>query len=103
MALKSAELAGIPTPESAKRGVQRFLATVSSGRHGGLAGYRPGQAPSRAMTAEALVCRMFTGTAPESHSATEAARYVAKQLPGSLFFQYFLQLQLELPVSLRLH
>ena len=59
MALKSAELAGIDVPPSARDGVARFLTQVSSGANGGKASYRPGERPTRTMTAEALVCRQF--------------------------------------------
>jgi hypothetical protein len=82
MALKSAELAGIPMPEAAKRGAMRFLDSVSSGEHGGLASYRPGERASRPMTAEALACRQFLGVYPEYSLAREAGDYLLGELPG---------------------
>ena len=81
MALKSAELAGIPISASAKQGITRFLSYVSSGTHGGLACYRPGRPPSRAMTAEALVCHLFSGSSPHGPLADEAAAYLLEQPP----------------------
>ena len=86
MALKSAELAGIEVPAKARQGMLRFLQTVSSGRHGGLASYRPmtvaGERVTVSMTAEALVCRQFLGL-PRSHPASdEAGNYIATALPG---------------------
>ena len=47
------------SPTRRSDGMIRFLRSVSSGEHGGLASYRPGERPSRTMTAEALVCRFF--------------------------------------------
>lgn len=82
MSLKSAELAGIPLSAETRRLMSRFLESVSSGRNGGLASYRPGQAPSRSMTAEALVCRQFLGMPPASAAGLEAGDYVIGQLPG---------------------
>jgi hypothetical protein len=83
MALKSAELAGIPIPPSTRSGVLRFLQSVSSGKQGGLASYRPAERASRSMTAEALVCRQFLGL-PRSHPAcNEAGDFLLGELPGS--------------------
>ena len=76
MALKSAELAGIPMPPSTRSGIIRFLRSVSSGRQGGLASYRPGEAPSRSMSAEALVCWQFLGL------DLDGAQGVQASLPG---------------------
>ncbi|HEY4760662.1 MAG TPA: prenyltransferase/squalene oxidase repeat-containing protein, partial [Thermoguttaceae bacterium] len=83
MALKSAELAGIPLPASTRNGIIRFLQSVSYGTHGGLASYRPGERISRAMTAEALVCRQFLGIAREHPACNEAGDYLLGELPGS--------------------
>ena len=43
MTLKSAELAGIPIPDSTRQGIIRYLQSVSSGKYGGRASYRPGE------------------------------------------------------------
>jgi hypothetical protein len=82
MALKSAELAGVPVPEQTWRGAARFLDSVSSGSYRGLAAYRPGEQVSRPMTAEALVCRQFLGLPPDSATAKEAGDYLLGELPG---------------------
>ncbi|HVA48123.1 MAG TPA: hypothetical protein VNH11_17270 [Pirellulales bacterium] len=86
MALKSAELAGIEVPPKARQGMLRFLQTVSSGRHGGLASYRPmsvaGERVTVSMTAEALVCRQFLGLARNNPASDEAGDYIATSLPG---------------------
>jgi hypothetical protein len=83
MALKSAELAGIPMPPSTRSGIIRFLRSVSSGRQGGLASYRPGEAPSRSMSAEALVCWQFLGLPREHPACNEAGDSLLTELPGS--------------------
>jgi hypothetical protein len=93
MALRSAELAGIPIPARCRQGALRFLAGVSSGRHGGLAAYRAGQWPSRPMTAEALACRQFLGLAADDAVAEEAGSYLLGELPGegrtNLYYWYY--------------
>ena len=93
MALKSAELAGIPMPESTRAGAVRFLGSVASGTSGGLASYRPNELPSRAMTAEALVCRQFLGTSRGTPSADEAGDYLLGELPSAqrinLYYWYY--------------
>jgi hypothetical protein len=92
MALKSAELAGIPIPDTTRNGAVRFLGSVASGTSGGLASYRPYEAPSRAMTAEALVCRQFLGTSQDS-AANEASEYLLGELPNrervNLYYWYY--------------
>ena len=82
MALKSAELAGIPIPEATRQGIIRFLRSVSSGSHGGLASYRPGEQATRTMTAEALVCWQFLGMRREDPASNEAGDFLLGQLPG---------------------
>jgi hypothetical protein len=72
MLLTSARQAGIGGLEPAEARARTFLQSVSSGRTGGLAAYRAGERPSMAMTAEALVCRMFLGMPVDHPAATEA-------------------------------
>lgn len=82
MALKSAELAGIPIPSQTRSRMRQFLQSVSSGKNHGLAAYRPGQPPSRTMTAEALTCRQFLGMPAASATGLEAGDYILGHLPG---------------------
>jgi len=82
MALKSAELAGIPMPTETRLGMLRFIGSVSSGKHGGLASYRPGHRTTRTMTAEALVCRQFLGLPRTSPACDEAGDFLLGELPG---------------------
>lgn len=84
MALKSAELAGIPIPQATRDGIGRFLKSVASGRSGGLACYQPSRPiASRSMTAEALVCRQFMGIVDSPQTQSEASSYVLQELPGT--------------------
>lgn len=93
MALKSAELAGIPIPDSCRRAALRYLDSVSSGHYGGLAAYRPVEQATRPMTAEALVCRAFLGMNPSHAALTEAGDFLLGQLPGdagpNLYYWYY--------------
>jgi hypothetical protein len=86
MVLKSAELAGIEIPARSRQGMQRFLKSVSSGRHGGLASYRPmsiaGERVTASMTAEALVCRQFLGMARSNPASDEAGNFILSDMPG---------------------
>jgi hypothetical protein len=82
MALKSAELAGIPIPDTTRRGITRFLQSVSSGKQGGLASYRAGEQVSHSMTAEALVCWQFLGLSRNHPACNEAGDFLLTELPG---------------------
>jgi hypothetical protein len=82
MALKSAELGGIPIPPATRTRMVHFLRSCSSGQHRGLAAYRPGDRVSRPMTAEALVCRCFLDVENSPASLSEAAAFVGGERPG---------------------
>jgi hypothetical protein len=82
MSLKSADLAGIRTPEATRQGIVRYLQSVTSGRSGGLASYRPMEAPSRTMTAEAMLCWQFLGLPREHPACDEAAGFLLVAPPG---------------------
>jgi outer membrane biosynthesis protein TonB len=83
MALKSAELAGLPIPLETKNRMTRFLRSCSSGPSLGLASYRPGDHVSRTMTAEALVCRVFLSAENREATLGEAAAFVLEELPSA--------------------
>lgn len=93
MALKSAQLAGIEIPPETRNGMIRFLKNVASGRHGGLASYKPGHRVTHPMTAEALVCRQFIGIGRDSLASNEAGDYVLTLLPGegddNVYYWYY--------------
>jgi hypothetical protein len=82
MSLKSAELAGIPIPDATRQGIIRYLRSVSSGKFGGRASYRPGEQATRSMTAEALVCWQFLGLPRQHPAGNEAGDYLLDELPG---------------------
>jgi hypothetical protein len=81
MVLTSARQAGIGGLEPAEARARTFLQSVSSGRAGGLAAYRAGERSSMAMTAEALVCRMFLGMPSDHPTAAEALTMIGGSLP----------------------
>ena len=83
MALKSAQTAGIPMPETTRQGIIRYLQSVASHGNGGLASYRPLEAPSRTMTAEAMLCWQFLGIAREHPACDEAVNYLLSAPPGA--------------------
>ncbi|HEX7447736.1 MAG TPA: prenyltransferase/squalene oxidase repeat-containing protein [Pirellulales bacterium] len=82
MALKSAELGGLPIPEKSRQGMLRFLSNVSSD---GLAKYRPlpREPYTRSMTAEALVCRQFLGLSRNHPDSNKAGDFVLGEMPGT--------------------
>jgi hypothetical protein len=97
MALRSAELAGVPVPPETRARMVRFLKTVSYGQHQGLAAYREGEPPSPTMTAEALICRYFLETT-ETAAIREAADYILEKPPqqgqANLYYWYYATLAL---------
>ncbi|MEI8371445.1 MAG: hypothetical protein WCJ35_01290 [Planctomycetota bacterium] len=82
MALRSAETAGIPMPETTRQGIIRYLQSVASHGNGGLASYRPLEPPNRTMTAEAMLCWQFLGLSREHPACDEAANYLLSAPPG---------------------
>jgi len=98
MALKSAELAGIATPEKTRQGMIRYLGSVSGGQYGGLASYRPGEQLTRPMTAEALQSWLLLGMSRDHPAAAEAGDFLLGELPGSgkpnLYYWYYATLAL---------
>lgn len=98
MALKSAELGGMPIPGETRIRMTRFLRSVTSGPNRGYASYRPGERPSRTMTAEALVCRSLAGIENSPAAMNEGSRFIMEELPGSsatnLYYYYYATLAL---------
>lgn len=97
MALKSAEIAGIPVPEATRVKMIQFLKDRSLGPNKGLAGYRlvGGQPlpPSDSMTAEALFCKQILGITRTNPASAEAADYLIQRLPRpsahNLYYWYY--------------
>ena len=82
LALRSAELAGIPIPASTRAGVIRYLQSVASGQYGGLAGYQPHKRVTPSMTAEALFCWQLLGMSRQHPASSEASDFLLGNLPG---------------------
>ncbi len=87
-------------PQQTRFLMQRFLDSVSTGRDGGLAVYRPqsGQRASAeqatpAMTAEAMASRLLQGFPLSPSAAEEGQRMLLKNLPGrseeNLYYWYY--------------
>jgi hypothetical protein len=99
MALKSAELGGIPIPQTTRSGIEKFLKSVTMGPDGGLACYQPSrQVVSRSMTAEALACREFLNLRAHPAARDEATRAMMQELPGAgstnFYYWYYATLSL---------
>jgi len=96
MALKSAEIAGLPIPEQSRRLLWKFLRERSLGRYGGLAAYRvtqPPLPPTPSMTAEALFCKQMLGISRTDPASMEAVAYLLQNLPRrsewNLYYWYY--------------
>lgn len=88
MVLDGGQRAGITIGPQSLPGVARFLRSVRAGR-GGLACYRPGEATSRTMTAEALATRLLIGERVPAEEIAEAERYLLESLPGTGTDNYY--------------
>ncbi|MEZ6046724.1 MAG: prenyltransferase/squalene oxidase repeat-containing protein [Planctomycetaceae bacterium] len=93
MALKSAEISGIATPENVKIRMIRFLKSRSLGTNQGLASYGADQPPSNSMTAEALFCKQMLGINRTNPSCIRAVDHMLANLPSrreyNLYYWYY--------------
>jgi len=89
MALKSADLGGLPMPIATRVKMVRFLQSCSIGKNRGLAGYRPGDRATRTMTAEGLVCRYFLNAENSPQALDEGAAYVLDERPSQRATNYY--------------
>jgi hypothetical protein len=94
MALKSAEIAGIPIPEANRNLLVKFLTDRSLGRYKGLAAYHPQygtQGHNPTMTAEALFSKQMLGLQRSNPASKEAMDYLMTELPSreNLNFYYY--------------
>jgi hypothetical protein len=83
LALHSGRLSGLPVTQAAWRGILAFLNSVARGPARGLACYRPIDAPSRTMTAEALAVRLLLDVPVAPAAQAEAENYLREELPGT--------------------
>lgn len=93
MALKSAEIAGIPIPDKTRDGLELFLTKIAQGKNKGLASYRMGEKPKQSMTAEALFCRQVMGHRRNTPSSEEAIAFLSQFPPKpegqDLYYWYY--------------
>lgn len=99
MALKSADIAGIPMPARTRVLMIQFLKDRSLGKQNGLASYRlldpkyPPLAPSPSMTAEALFCKQMLGLKRDNPQSMEAVKHLRERLPTrkaeDLYYWYY--------------
>jgi hypothetical protein len=93
MSMKSAELAGFSVPSTAREGAARFLRSVAQGPNSGWACYRPNSAPSRTMTAEALVCRQVLEMEHSREATRSAIDFIMNEIPGhgpmNVYYYYY--------------
>lgn len=96
MALKSAEIAGIPIPSDTKRLMVKFLKDRSVGKNNGLATYRlmePATPPTSAMTAESLFCKQMLGIRRDNPASREAVKFISDRPPRlseyNLYYWYY--------------
>lgn len=81
MALKSAQLAGVPVSHDLLSGAQRWLDLVETRSRPGLFSYRPGEPVSAAMTAEAMFVRQLLGAPRDDERMRGGLAYLAKSSP----------------------
>ncbi|HCO23131.1 MAG: hypothetical protein CME31_18520 [Gimesia sp.] len=96
MALKSAEIAGIPIPSDTKQLMVKFLKDRSMGKNDGLATYRlvePATPPTAAMTAESLFCKQMLGIRRDNPACREAVQFISDRPPRhsehNLYYWYY--------------
>jgi hypothetical protein len=96
LALKSAEIAGIPIPEQHYRWTAAWLDQVRKGAEGGLYSYKPGHGVTQVMTAEGWFCQLFMSEKSRTRGESESIRYLMDNLPawapdtpGAIHFYYW--------------
>ncbi len=98
MVIDAGYRAGLPPNSESVAGVLKFLRSVRGGRSGGLAGYRPGEKPTRTMTAEALATRLLMGENVPKAEIFEAEQFLLEQPPGlgqdNYYYWYYATLAL---------
>jgi hypothetical protein len=99
MALKSAEIAGIPIPETTRQLMVAFLKERSVGPRKGLAAYRILEKeftplpPTASMTAESLFCKQMLGIKRENPQSVEGIEYLMARVPSrsneDIYYWYY--------------
>ncbi len=81
MALKSAEMAGLPVPADTYRLAAKWLDSVATGPQKHLYAYQPNGEVRPSMTAEALLCRQYLGTPRTAESMVAGGLFLRSNLP----------------------
>lgn len=93
MALKSGQMAGLSVPSQTIKLAERFLDSVETSKKGTY-GYVPGESAGRpAMTAAALLCRMYLGVNPRNKNLISGIEYLKSEPPhkqiNNLYYLYY--------------
>jgi hypothetical protein len=99
MALKSAQMAGVPVPEDAFAVAKEWLEKVSTRRAPGLYSYQPGMEPTASMTAEGMFTQLLLGLDPAQARQQMSVDFVLQNLPEwdddpNTYFWYYASLAL---------
>ena len=81
MALKSAQLAGLPVNSMVFENSKKWLHSVAKGEHSGLYSYQPYREVTPTMTAVGTLCRQYLGIDPKDPSILEGKRCLLENLP----------------------
>ncbi len=99
MAMESARRCGIEVPDTTFRSAASFLDKVSNRRAPGQYSYTPGEAPSAAMTAEAMFVQQLMGHSRSEQRLQESAAFILRTPPrwkdgASTYYWYYATLAL---------
>lgn len=81
MAIESARRAGITISNATFDAAGKWLDYVADSRQPGRYSYRPGEAPSAAMTAEAMFVRQLLGSSRDGASMKQSAEFILQSMP----------------------
>jgi hypothetical protein len=94
MALRSGQMGDLDVPDEALERCWRFLESCKTDRYGGQYTYQPGGYPLPAMTAEALLCRLYGGWTNEHQGMIEGCRWLLESHPptrasSNMYYWYY--------------
>jgi hypothetical protein len=87
MALKSAQLAGLPVSSTVMDNAQKWLHSVAKGEHLGLYSYQPYREVTPTMTAAGMLCKQYLGIDRNDPSILEGKQYLLANLPDNREFR----------------
>ncbi len=82
MALKSAELGGIPVPSQTFERAKVFMESASGGRNKGVYGYYTPSDPTPAMVAEGMFVQQLLGVQPTHPRMAESVAWLEREMPS---------------------